>query len=176
MAKTPLNSEEIAIAGALKRAFERRKLEEGLTQEAFGQEVSASQALVWKWMNGRERVSLDKAAPVAHALGFDDPAQISLQYRENAQRFGASAGVQDGGSVDRALLERVNALETVLMAIIGATAGHRPAEGRDLADALRTMTTPAARKLPFVQHMLEVLDPSGGVQSQPRGRSGRARR
>ena len=79
MSKRPLTPEEIEIAAELKARIAKTR---GLTEEKVGAEVGVSQGQVSHWTNARLPVPIGRAAKLAAMLGFDDPGEISLAYRD----------------------------------------------------------------------------------------------
>lgn len=77
--KRPLTAEEKAMADRMKAIIESTP---GLTQESVGASVGVSQGQVWQWLEGRLPVSAKRAPALAEALGIQDPAEISVAYRE----------------------------------------------------------------------------------------------
>lgn len=82
MSKRPLSPEEIAIAAKLKARI--REIP-GMTEEKVGAEVGVSQGQVSHWTGGRLPVPAIRAAKLASVLGFDDPGDISIAYRDAYQ-------------------------------------------------------------------------------------------
>lgn len=78
MSKRPLTPEEIEIAERLKA----RIREIGMTEEKLGELVGVSQGQVSHWTGKRLPVPAARAAKLAVALGFNDPGEISLAYRD----------------------------------------------------------------------------------------------
>ena len=77
--KRPLTDFELAIAKRLKSAIASSA---NLTEERVGAELGISQGAVSHWTNGRLPVPAKRAQKLAHILGIDDPAEISIAYRD----------------------------------------------------------------------------------------------
>jgi hypothetical protein len=76
--KRQLSAEEKAMAAAMKAAIAAIP---GMTEERLGVEVGVSQGAISHWTGGRLPVPAIRAPKVAASLGFADPAQISVAYR-----------------------------------------------------------------------------------------------
>lgn len=85
--KRPLTAEEKAMADRMKAVFEANPQ---LTQEAVGAAVGVTQGTVWQWIRGEMPVSAKRAPALAEALGIQDPAEISIAYRDIAPSHGTS--------------------------------------------------------------------------------------
>lgn len=85
--KRPLTAEEKQMARLMKGCIANSG--GALTQESVGAAVGVSQGQISHWTDGRLPVPVKRAPALAAALGIDDPARISVAYR---QAFGAASG------------------------------------------------------------------------------------
>ena len=88
--KRPLTAEERRMAALMKSVI--AKSQGALTQESVGAAVGVTQGQVSHWTDGRLPVPAKRAPALAAALGIDDPARISVAYRDT---FGEKPGAAD---------------------------------------------------------------------------------
>ncbi|WP_161596256.1 helix-turn-helix domain-containing protein [Rhodanobacter glycinis] len=67
----------------------------GMTQDSLGEQLGVSQGMVSHWVDGRSAVTAKRARALANALGIDDPALISVDYREIVGPVSASVGTSE---------------------------------------------------------------------------------
>ncbi|GAP66823.1 putative phage repressor [Mizugakiibacter sediminis] len=164
MSKRPLTPEEKAIARRIKAAIAS---DPNLTEESVGAQVGVTQGQVSHWTNGRLPVPAARAIKLASVLGIDDPAEISLAYREIAAKAAAGSAVAEGpapGLASARVENDIDALRYALAAMVTVMVVHRPAEAADVARALRKHVPAKFVRQGYIHELLKVLDSAASAK------------
>lgn len=145
-AKTP---ESLALRAARKRS--------GLSQAAVADHLGINASLPSQWETGGRPVPSDKAVAVGQLLGVE-PAAISAAYRRLQQQGVVSDGRASTGQGKEDTLDRMLALDMAIGVLVAVMAEHRPAEARDVADAIRKKIPAQLREQGLFRELLSTLD------------------
>lgn len=134
---------------------------DGLTEEFVGAEVGVSQGQVSHWTNARLPVPANRAIKLAAVLNITDPSEISVAYRDLAEKMASNPGADEPMRPDLiiARLENdVDSLRYALGSLVTAMVVHRPTEAADVAEALRKHVPAKFQRQGYVYELLKVLD------------------
>lgn len=161
MSKTPIkpSKEAMAFAAALH--------DSGLSSAAVASHMDVTPGLVSQWKLGRRPVAIEHAAKLARLLGVDDPGRICAQYAAlEADEHTNVVPLRNPKEVDErrpdlvtARLENdVDSLRYALAAMVSVMASHRPAEGADVAKALRKHVPAKFVGQGYIAELLKALE------------------
>jgi len=143
----------------------------GMTKAAVATHMGVSDGMVSQWVSGYRPVPADKAPKLARLLGVADPGSISAKYAQVSEadsgnvvpirKEGSSSDDDRRDDLKIARLENdVDSLRYALAALVSVMAVHRPAEGADVAKALRKHVPAKFVKQGYVAELLKALDRS----------------
>lgn len=157
-----MSKEAMHLAAAFKRSSKKQK--------DVAAAVGVSDGLMWQWLHDRRPVPPDKAVRLAQELNTD-PRRISAKYAAvSASEPGNVALLRKENTMDDqrdlgliiARLENdVDSLRYAMASLIAVMAVHRPAEGADVAKAIRKHVPARFVKQGFLPELLKALDDKG---------------
>lgn len=156
--KATPTKESLAFTAALRSS--------GLTSAAVASHMDVTPGLVSQWKTGRRPIAIEHAGKLAKMIGVD-PSKICAQYAQlEADEHSNVMPLRQTREAEQrrpdlviARLENdVDSLRYALAAVVSVMAVHRPAEGADVAKALRKHVPSKYWKQGYIAELLKALD------------------